>query len=300
MQNKTIRKTLKRKIDSWLETIKDEELRTRIKKDVIVTGGSIASMLLKEEVNDYDIYFRTKETAKDVAEYYCQKFGELNPTKSVPKVSEESIENIKGVSEDRIILFVTSSGVVGEDNDVVDSDDDVEEEISNQQQISEDESTSKEKYRPVFLSNNSITLSNKVQLIIRFYGEPDEIHNNFDFIHACNWYSYKGNHLEIKKEALESLLQRRLVYAGSLYPICSMFRAKKFMKRGWECGVSEILKMCFQISKIDMTSIQVLTDQLTGVDALYMYNLIEALHENSDDIGDTDYITNLIDEMWNK
>jgi hypothetical protein len=34
-------------------------------------------------------------------------------------------------------------------------------------------------HRPIYFSNNAMTLSDKMQLIIRFYGEPDKIHENY-------------------------------------------------------------------------------------------------------------------------
>ncbi len=73
MKIKTITKSIDKKIEDWLQSITDESLRKEVKKDLIVTGGCIASMLLKEPVNDYDIYFKTKATCKLIAEYYINK-----------------------------------------------------------------------------------------------------------------------------------------------------------------------------------------------------------------------------------
>ena len=40
----------------------------------------------------------------------------------------------------------------------------------------------------------NLTLSGAVQLIIRFYGPPEEIHANYDFIHCtCCWQSSNGD-----------------------------------------------------------------------------------------------------------
>ncbi len=77
-KSKTIKAILTKKIDKWLATVEDEGLRELLKRDVIVTGGSIASMLQGEEVNDFDIYFRSYETTAKVAQYYTRKFVERN------------------------------------------------------------------------------------------------------------------------------------------------------------------------------------------------------------------------------
>jgi hypothetical protein len=49
--------TIYRKIESF----NDPYIKELILKNTIVTGGSIASMLLKEPINDYDIYFSKKQ-----------------------------------------------------------------------------------------------------------------------------------------------------------------------------------------------------------------------------------------------
>lgn len=61
-KRKGIIKHLKSKIEDWLESIEDEDLRKLAEKNVIVTGGSIASMLLGEKVNDYELI----EVLKDI------------------------------------------------------------------------------------------------------------------------------------------------------------------------------------------------------------------------------------------
>ena len=73
MQRKTIKRTLINKLEEWVGSIDDSALVSLIKRDTIVTGDSIASMLLGERVNDYDIYFKTLETTQRVAEYYVLK-----------------------------------------------------------------------------------------------------------------------------------------------------------------------------------------------------------------------------------
>ena len=74
MKAKTIKLVLRQKIDDWIANIKDEVLRDLAKRDTIVTGGCIASMLLGEKVNDFDIYFRTRETTLRMVNYYVDAF----------------------------------------------------------------------------------------------------------------------------------------------------------------------------------------------------------------------------------
>ena len=66
---------MRAKINEWIASIEDEPLRRLVTEQTIVTGGAIASMLLKEPVNDYDVYFLTMDCAEQVARYYVVKFN---------------------------------------------------------------------------------------------------------------------------------------------------------------------------------------------------------------------------------
>jgi len=302
-----IKRELIKKIEAWLATIDNVDVQMQAKEDVIVTGGSIASMLLGEPINDFDVYFRTKETAKAVAGYYVGKYNAAHQvavgedvTPYQPEVREESIENIKGDLEDRIVIFLKSAGVVGEDQEEYNYFESLSAEQTAEfaESLVSSESDKKEPFRPVFMSQNAITLSDKLQIITRFYGEPDEIHNNYDFVHATCYWDHAKKVLHLPSEALEALLSRTLVYRGSLYPIASIFRMKKFLERGWRITAGQQLKIMWQISEIDLTDYSVLREQLTGVDMAYMYELIDALKGVDAGKIDSAYVSTIIDRIF--
>ena len=76
MKGKTIKAVIAKKINDWVSSIDDPAVAELAKKNTIVTGGAIASMLLNEPVNDFDIYLRTKQAAEAIATYYVNKFTE--------------------------------------------------------------------------------------------------------------------------------------------------------------------------------------------------------------------------------
>lgn len=303
-----IRIELKKKIEEWIKSIDDEDLRQVVAKNTIVTGGAIASMLLGERVNDYDVYLKTKDSTKALAEYYVKKFIELNgdkfngmDVKYTPEVREETIKNIKGVEEERIVIYMKSAGVASESQEeytyyeLRDMDDATEFATQLAEEIKDD---SKPRYRPIFLSQNAITLSDKMQIVIRFYGNPDEIHSNYDFQHAKCWYDYDKNHLHLDPEALECLLSRTLIYRGSLYPIASIFRMKKFIERGWRISAGQQLKIMWQISEMNLKDHDVIREAITGVDAAYLHQLVDALSKTDVDKIDSAYVSTIIDKIF--
>ena len=301
-----IRRELKEKTEKWLESITDKDVRKAAKKDVIITGGSIASMLLGEKINDFDVYFRTKATTLKVARYYVDMYNDKNKIKVdgarsyKPMVKEQTMPNAKGEMEDRVVIWIQSAGVAGE----------AQTSYSYFENRTEDETKDfikstakkikkrKDKYRVTFMSDNAITLTDKMQLIIRFYGEPAEIHNNYDYVHAMCYYDHANNQLHLPGEALEAMMSRTLIYRGSLYPIASIFRMKKLIERGWRITAGQQLKIMWQISELDLTDKNTLREQLVGVDMAYMHQLIEALKDLDEDKINASYVSEVIDRIF--
>jgi hypothetical protein len=303
VKGKTIRTVLQKKHNELLESITDPEVKKLVKENSIITGGCIASMLLGEKVNDFDYYFTDKETVIAVSEYYAKKFTELNPDKPAPRVT---------VVDDRVRIRIDSAGVTSESQesdyqyfelayDPTDAANYVNE-IMDIVQSDEVADGGKPPYRPVFLTDNAITLSNKVQLVIRFYGSPEEIHSNFDFIHATCWWASKDGRLELPARALESLLARELIYNGSKYPMASIIRTRKFIKRGWSVNAGQYLKMCMQLNELDLTNIEVLEDQLIGMDVAYFMQVLDYIRERQQNDNDfkltSAYLIEVVDRMF--
>ena len=66
----TCEKILRGQFALFLKSITDEKVRQLVKDNSIITGGAIVSLVLNEEVNDFDIYFTNKETVLAVCNYY--------------------------------------------------------------------------------------------------------------------------------------------------------------------------------------------------------------------------------------
>ena len=263
MNRQGIRNHLSTKHREFCNSITDSEVRNLVKTNSIITGGAITSLLLGETVNDYDLYFTNKETCKAVLQYFCNKFYAQNGG-TKPYVIEQ---------EDRLRISIQS--VYLEDESLVN------EEPIDTNEILQAEAKEELTYQPVYISPNAITLTNKIQLIGRFYGTPSEIHTNYDFIHCTNYWLSSDNTLHTTVEALEAILNKQLVYTGSKYPICSMFRTRKFLKRGWYINAGQYVKMAMQINSLDLQNPQVLIDQLVGVDSSYFIMLISLINTKS-------------------
>lgn len=293
MNTKTINKIMSKKVSDWLSSIEDLNLIKKIEKDAIITGGSIASLLMGEEVNDYDVYFSTKDTALSVASYYVEKFNKTNQ-KSQAEVKEE---------EDRIKINIQSNGVACEDDnqEILESSFDSAVDALSQIDDTPYADQQKPRYRVVFMSSNAITLANDIQIVIRFYGAPEEIHKNYDFAHCTNYWT-KDSGVVTNSDALEALITRELVYMGSKYPLCSIIRTRKFIKRGFHINAGQYLKMCFQLNELDLTDVKTLEDQLIGVDSSYFNMLITGIKNKIENDPSfkitTPYVVSIIDKIF--
>ena len=100
-------------------------------------------------------------------------------------------ETDKLVPNGKINIFISSKGVLA-DEDAETVTDETEPILPEEDEQEEKEPIKKPKYRPVYLTSNAITLSDQIQIVIRFWGEVEEIHKNYDFAHCtCAWSSWE-------------------------------------------------------------------------------------------------------------
>lgn len=298
-----------RKFDEWVESIECPNTRKLVEEGTVLTGGAIVTLLTENRVNDFDFYFRNRETALAVAQYYVAKFKANPPTRFR---SGKTVDVYVQETEDRVKIIVKSAGIVGEtrgkaqnyayfesDPDVTNQEAFLNAAVAEVDNAKAEDATKERqpKYRPLYLTSNAISLSDKVQLVIRFYGDPAEIHENYDFVHCTNFWTSWERRVTVNADALECILTKELRYIGSRYPICSLFRVRKFVERGWTITAGQMLKIAWQSSKLDLSDVSVLEEQLTGVDVAYFKQVVDALKERDPARVDDTYLFSLIDRL---
>lgn len=316
MNKKHINAQLCRKFDEFVSSIENEGIKQIIKEGTIITGGALVSLLQNEQPHDYDIYFKDFKTCYKVAEYFVSKFNEARKDTKLAEIKiqngeegfnrdkkwitfETALTQIADNKEPRIKIFISSTGVAGDEEAI--EDEEIQTNIEPNTDI-EKELEEKPKYEPKFLTSNAISLSGKIQLVIRFYGEPSKLHENYDFVHCTNYWTSWERKVTLKQEALESIINKELLYVGSKYPLCSIIRTRKFIKRGWTINAGQYLKMAMQLNELNLKDIQVLEDQLVGVDSGYFSMLIDALQKKKEEdpsfeVNNT-YVAAIIDKIF--
>ena len=258
---KAIGRIIRGKVDDWIDSIEEPYLREYLKDSVIVAGGSIASLVQDEEPHDYDIYFRTSECLDLVLKYYLER-------SPVPDYVKDSVN--KGSP----FFYKCFEGK--EDYD----------ELS--------------KYSVLCYSSSAISLKGDIQLVTCTYGEPNKVSGSFDYLHSQGVYDYKADEIIITPEIIDAINRRRLVYTGSRYPIASIIRMRKFVRRGYYINSGQILKISFDINKLNLSDITTLKRQLIGVDVYYFQELLDRFDKADLETFDTNYLVKLIDGFYDK
>ena len=120
------------------------------------------------------------------------------------------------------------------------------------------------------------------QLIKSFSGEAEDIFRNFDFTITNVAFDFERNSFVFGERFFQDVAARRLVYAGdSKYPICAMYRTKKYMARGFECSGATIMHIALCIVQLKIESYADLKKQLLGIDTIYLQGLLESFEPNA-------------------
>lgn len=155
-------------------------------------------MFLGEKVNDFDVYFRDHDTTKKIAQYYVKRFSPKNQ-RGIPLTIyvDDTAERVK--------IHIKSAGVASEDgttkeyqyfetrsddeandyiSDIIQDPGDIEETFQETERaVLEAEDDGKEKYRPVFMSTNAITLSQRLRIALCWKQVPNLLNHPFAQIH---------------------------------------------------------------------------------------------------------------------
>lgn len=307
---KMIKSFCRNKIDDLCKHIskKDKDLACELKSHCFVSGGAITSLLQGDMPNDYDIYIDDLNTLYKLCVYFTNEWNKEHISKKLfeivkhtPDGKEDDMYNVLDERE-YVEIQVRSCGLA-EDNDKEQQD----EYLPSSEIVKEIDDVKEkhdEKYKVKCITSNAISLSDDIQIVCRFCGNPEEIFKNYDFVHTMQAYVRNDDKLLLNTKSLVSILCKRLEYQGSLFPICSLFRLRKFISRGWTISAVEILKIAYQVSKLNLDDIKTLKEQCLGADFTYLSQFVDALQKWRDDNPDvefnSEYMFQLIEKVFDK
>ena len=139
---------------------------------------------------------------------------------------------------------------------------------------------------PVIETNNAVSYcinDCRVQLIKKLFGTPEEVINQFDFTVCMGAYIPQERKIILDESFLYHLSQRILCFnTNAKYPIASLWRAKKYIKKDFVFPAIEAIKLSLTINNLNIKTYKDLKEQLEGIDTLFLKDLTDALLKNAD------------------
>lgn len=201
--------TLRLEVEKWLESL-PTPLRTEVRNNYVLAGGSIVSTILDLPVNDYDIWISDNRVLANLLNFYIEPLGY---TAYISADTETvSIKNkTSHVLETGLFLYKFPS------NPIVDT-----------------------------ISHFSVTLRNKFQIIyMRNALYPRELVNTFDFAHNKVYITNDSTNLDYYTESV--IKDPQLIYTGSTQPISTLIRVAKHVNKGKIISAETLAKIAKDI-----------------------------------------------------
>lgn len=119
------------------------------------------------------------------------------------------------------------------------------------------------------------------QLICAEFGEPSDVIRKFDFTCCMGAFDPVFKAFTLDDLFLKHCAQRRLVFnANAAFPICSLWRAVKFIRRDWKLSGIEAIKLALAVNNLKLNDRKELKRQLMGIDTLFLKELTDALESD--------------------
>ena len=142
-----------------------------------------------------------------------------------------------------------------------------------------------------------------IKLERMFFDNPEDTIKEFDYSVCMGAYDFKTDSFVFDKNFIKHNAQKRLVYnINCKYPICALYRLKKYMKKGYEISGAELIKLALAVHKLNLKTYADLKEQLLGIDTLMLKELTEKLESNeyAKKEYDFDEFMHIIEEYLNE
>jgi hypothetical protein len=129
----------------------------------------------------------------------------------------------------------------------------------------------------------------RIQLIRKYFGDPWFIISVFDFTickAAYNPAAGLDSQFILGDDFLYDLAQKTLHYIPGDFPLSSLWRVQKFIKRDFKLPAIDAIKLALAINNLQIGNYEALKDQLEGIDTLFLKDLTDAMIEMKDEVYD--------------
>ena len=122
----------------------------------------------------------------------------------------------------------------------------------------------------------------RVQLIKKLYGQPCDVIDHFDYTICMGAYIPADSKIFLGQNFLYHLSGKELHYNIGKYPLASLWRARKYIEKGFKFPAIELIKLALTINNLNIKNYIDLEEQLEGIDTLFLKDLTDALLKKGD------------------
>lgn len=103
-----------------------------------------------------------------------------------------------------------------------------------------------------------------------------KVFDHYDYTICMGGYSFKHDAFFFDDLFFKHLAQRRLVFNHKTdFPLCSLVRAAKYVKRGYTISGVEQLKLALTVNNLSIKTYKSLRDQMLGIDTMFLTPLTD-------------------------
>jgi hypothetical protein len=118
----------------------------------------------------------------------------------------------------------------------------------------------------------------KIQVVKLISGTAKEIIDQFDYTICMGAYDFDMEDFVLDDQFIEHIARKELYYnVNGKYPVSSLFRLRKFFKKGYTIPGTEMIKLGLCINNLKMQTYRDLKVQLQGIDILFLKDLTDQL-----------------------
>src|SRR4030043_315196 len=122
----------------------------------------------------------------------------------------------------------------------------------------------------------------RIQFIRTYFGLPSEVIGMFDFTICMAAYDPQKKEITLGEDFLYHLSQKTLSFnIKTEYPISSLWRVRKYLKRDFTLPAIECIKIALAINDLQIETYKDLKKQLDGIDTLFLKEVTDAMIEKS-------------------
>ncbi len=253
---------------NYVQEIK--QLKNAIPEDVLailahekcfIAGGALTSIFTGTQINDIDIYFRSRDSLDRVMQVFCdirdkgltvKRSVGCAPTTQGPVKVGAGGDNQFRVDDNIQPVTITKKSVVFSQGNGY--------------------------WNP---TKGSYTPQASLQFIsFQYFDTPEDIFNTFDFsINMCA-YDCASGELTLHDNFLKHLARRSLVVnTNTAYPLISLLRCDKYKERGYNISTKEQMGLMFAVANMKIDSWEDAKDHIGG---MYGFDVEDLFNEDEE------------------